>query len=78
MKDGLKRILIFNVNWLGDVLFSTAAIRNIRRNFPEMFQAGTLIFSIVDYVYTVCLILIFVIAFALAYYRSLPSKDTNS
>lgn len=29
-----KRILIFNVNWLGDVLFSTAAIRNIRRNFP--------------------------------------------
>jgi len=29
-----KRVLIFNVNWLGDVLFSTAAIRNIRRNFP--------------------------------------------
>ncbi|MFH1355271.1 MAG: lipopolysaccharide heptosyltransferase II [Candidatus Omnitrophota bacterium] len=29
-----KRILIFNVNWLGDVLFSTATIRNIRRNFP--------------------------------------------
>jgi heptosyltransferase-2 len=34
-----KRILIFNVNWLGDVLFSTAAIRNIRRNFPESFIA---------------------------------------
>lgn len=34
-----KRILIFNVNWLGDVLFSTAAIRNIRRNFPEGYIA---------------------------------------
>lgn len=32
-----KRILIFNVNWLGDVLFSTATIRNIRRNFPDAF-----------------------------------------
>jgi len=34
-----KKILIFNVNWLGDVLFSTATIRNIRRNFPESFIA---------------------------------------
>lgn len=34
-----KRILIFNVNWLGDVLFSTATIRNIRHNFPEAFIA---------------------------------------
>jgi len=34
-----ERILIFNVNWLGDVLFSTAAIRNIRRNFPHSFIA---------------------------------------
>jgi lipopolysaccharide heptosyltransferase II len=34
-----KKILIFNVNWLGDVLFSTAVIRNIRRNFPESFIA---------------------------------------
>jgi len=34
-----KRILIFNVNWIGDVLFSTAVIRNIRRNFPESFIA---------------------------------------
>ena len=34
-----KRILIFNVNWLGDVLFSSAAIRNIRRNFPHSFIA---------------------------------------
>ena len=31
----MKRILIFNVNWLGDVLFSTAVIRNLRYNFPE-------------------------------------------
>ncbi|MDD5255794.1 MAG: lipopolysaccharide heptosyltransferase II [Candidatus Omnitrophica bacterium] len=34
-----KRILVFNVNWLGDVLFSTAAIRNIRYNFPGSFIA---------------------------------------
>ncbi len=34
-----KKILIFNVNWLGDVLFSTAAIRNIRYNFPDSFIA---------------------------------------
>jgi len=34
-----KRILIFNVNWLGDVLFSTAAIRNIRRNYPDSYIA---------------------------------------
>lgn len=33
------RILIFNVNWLGDALFSTAAIRNIRYNFPGSFIA---------------------------------------
>lgn len=31
--------MIFNVNWLGDVLFSTAAIRNIRYNFPEAYIA---------------------------------------
>jgi len=34
-----KRILIFDVNWIGDVLFSTAVIRNIRRNFPGSFLA---------------------------------------
>lgn len=34
-----KRVLIFNVNWLGDVLFSSASIRNIRRNFPDSFIA---------------------------------------
>ena len=31
------RILIIEVNWLGDVLFSTAAIRSLRRLFPESF-----------------------------------------
>jgi len=34
-----KKILIFNVNWLGDVLFSTATLRNIRRNYPDSFIA---------------------------------------
>lgn len=34
-----KRILIFNVNWIGDVLFSTAVIRNVRRRFPKSFIA---------------------------------------
>ncbi len=38
-EDSAKRILIFNVNWLGDVLFSTAAIRNIRRNYPDSYIA---------------------------------------
>ena len=39
MKPAQKRILVFNVNWLGDVLFSSAAIRNIRYNFPRSFIA---------------------------------------
>lgn len=30
-----KRILLFNVNWVGDVLFSTAVIRNLRYNYPD-------------------------------------------
>lgn len=34
-----KRILIFNVNWLGDVLFSTAAIRSVRKAYPDSFIA---------------------------------------
>jgi len=34
-----KRILIFNVNWLGDVLFSTATIRNVRVNYPHSYIA---------------------------------------
>jgi lipopolysaccharide heptosyltransferase II len=39
MTEANKKILIFNVNWLGDVLFSTATIRNIRNNFPDSFIA---------------------------------------
>ncbi|MFH0918591.1 MAG: lipopolysaccharide heptosyltransferase II [Candidatus Omnitrophota bacterium] len=35
-----NRILIFNVNWLGDVLFSSATIRNIRRNYPDSYIAS--------------------------------------
>ncbi|MCM8791799.1 MAG: lipopolysaccharide heptosyltransferase II [Candidatus Omnitrophica bacterium] len=34
---GKTRILIFGVNWLGDVLFSTPTIRNIKYNFPSSF-----------------------------------------
>jgi heptosyltransferase II len=34
-----KRIVVFNVNWLGDVLFSTAVIRNIRSNYPASYIA---------------------------------------
>ncbi len=34
-----KRIVIFNVNWLGDVLFSTAVIRNMRDNYPDSYIA---------------------------------------
>ncbi len=30
-----KRIVIFNVNWLGDVLFSTSALKALRKAFPE-------------------------------------------
>jgi len=33
------RILIFNVNWLGDVLFSTPFIRAIRKKYPDSFIA---------------------------------------
>lgn len=34
-----KRVLIVNVNWLGDVLFSTAAIRLIKEKYPSCFLA---------------------------------------
>ena len=33
------RILIVNVNWLGDVLFSTPALRAVRKKYPEAFIA---------------------------------------
>lgn len=38
-KEKAKKILVFNVNWLGDVLFSSAVIRNIRRNYPDSYLA---------------------------------------
>lgn len=34
-----KRILIVNVNWLGDVLFSTPFIRAVKNNFPNAYIA---------------------------------------
>jgi len=34
-----KRILIINVNWLGDVLFSTPFIRAVRERYPDSFIA---------------------------------------
>ena len=37
-----ERILLFNVNWLGDVVFSTAVIRNLRYNFPDAYIACAL------------------------------------
>lgn len=38
MKPG-GRILIVNQNWMGDVLFSTPAIRALRKSFPQSFIA---------------------------------------
>ncbi len=35
----MKRILIVNVNWLGDALFSTPAIRAIKNRYPDCFLA---------------------------------------
>jgi lipopolysaccharide heptosyltransferase II len=37
------RILIIEVNWLGDVLFSTAAIRHLREKFPQSFIAALVV-----------------------------------
>lgn len=36
---GIKRILIVNVNWIGDVLFSTPAIRALRQAYPGAYIA---------------------------------------
>ena len=35
----MQRILIVNVNWLGDVLFSTPAIRAIKKQYPKAYLA---------------------------------------
>jgi lipopolysaccharide heptosyltransferase II len=35
-----KRILIFNVNWLGDVVLSIPFIRAVRENYPDSFIAS--------------------------------------
>ena len=34
-KEKIDRILIVNVNWIGDVLFSTPAIRALRKHYPS-------------------------------------------
>lgn len=34
-KEKVRKILIVNVNWIGDVLFSTPAIRALRRHYPD-------------------------------------------
>ena len=39
MTDGKKKILIVNVNWIGDVIFSTPFIKAIRRNYPDSYTA---------------------------------------
>lgn len=39
MSQARKKILIINVNWLGDVLFSTPFISAIRNNYPDSFIA---------------------------------------
>lgn len=41
--DSQKRILIVNVNWLGDVLFSTPLIRAIRRFYPRAYIASMVV-----------------------------------
>lgn len=38
-KQNFNRILIINVNWVGDVLFSTPFIRTLRSYFPESYIA---------------------------------------
>jgi len=37
--EGMDRILIVNVNWLGDALFTTPFIKAIRKKFPTSFLA---------------------------------------
>ena len=35
----MKRILIVNVNWLGDTLFATPFIRAVREKYPKAYIA---------------------------------------
>ena len=51
MNQRKKRILIINVNWLGDVLFSTPFISTIRSNYPDSHIACMIVprtFEILD------------------------------
>lgn len=36
-----RRILIFDVNWLGDIVLSTPVIRAVKENFPDSYVAVT-------------------------------------
>jgi lipopolysaccharide heptosyltransferase II len=38
----MQRILVVNVNWLGDVVFSTPFLRVLRQNYPRSFIASTI------------------------------------
>ena len=38
-----KRILVVNVNWVGDVLFSTPFLHALRKNFPDSFIASLVV-----------------------------------
>jgi len=38
-KEARKRILIFNVNWLGDIIFSSPFIKAVREIFPDSYIA---------------------------------------
>lgn len=35
MNASLKNILVVNVNWLGDVIFSSPVFKNLKRHYPE-------------------------------------------
>ena len=39
----MKRILIIEVNWIGDILFTTPAIRAIREAHPDAFIASLVV-----------------------------------
>ena len=44
----MKRILVMNVNWVGDVLFSTPAFRAIKERYPDSYVACLLHLRCVD------------------------------